>query len=161
LDCRSHARPVGPELETNEPSPHYRILQLDFQSGPRAGTRASFPTYFGMKDTFKDFILSFEHTFYRKDYMFGQCFDHLSIEGKLLTTDILKFENLENDFKSFLKKYNIPPIKLRNDEPDNISGDDKTGPRSKKELTYDKEMIEIVERLFAKDLEYFGYKFNG
>ena len=152
-------RPVGPLLEANEKS-LYNTIDLKFANDEGEGM---FPTYFTPNVTFKDFILSFEHTFYRKDVMFGQCFDHLSIEGKLLTTDILKFENLENDFKLFLEKYNIPSVKLIHEDPaiTHPGGlNTKRIPLSKKELVYDREMIKIVEQLFAKDLEHFGYKFS-
>lgn len=156
-------RPTGLLLKANEKS-LYNTIDLKSANGRGLAREGIYPTYFTPNVTFKDFILSFEHTFYRNDVMFGQCFDHLSIEGKLLTTDILKFENLENDFKSFLKKYNIPSVKLIHEDPaitDPGSLNTKRIPLSKKELVYDREMIKIVEKLFAKDLEHFGYEFDN
>lgn len=101
--------------------------------------------------TFEDFILSFENLYFRKDNMFGTCFDHLSIENQLLTTDILKFENLANDFKAFTKKYNIPDRELNRVN---------VNPKKKKMPTYTKKMIKIVERLFEKDLNTFNYSYE-
>ena len=61
-------RPVGPLLEVNEKS-LYNTIDLKLWNGD---CRGMFPTYFDPNVTFKDFILSFEHTFYRKDVMFGR-----------------------------------------------------------------------------------------
>ena len=100
---------------------------------------------------FKDFILSFEDKYFRTDDMFGTCFDHLSIENQLLTTDILKFETLSSDFKAFCKKYDLPDIQLarKNDNPN-----------KKGTAVYTKKMIKVVERLFEKDLNEFNYSYD-
>ena len=63
----------------------------------------------------------------------------------------IRFENLQEDFDTFCDKVNIPrqvlPHKNKSD---------------RKHYTeyYDTESRELVEELFAKDLEYFGYKFG-
>tara|TARA_R100000005_G_C4913655_1_gene150178 strand:+ start:12 stop:758 length:747 start_codon:yes stop_codon:yes gene_type:complete len=107
--------------------------------------------YYDPELLFEQFILSFEDKYFRTDNMFGACFDHLSIENQLLTTDILKFENLSSDLKAFCKKYNIPGIQLNriNDNPN-----------KKGAPVYTKEMIKIVERLFEKDLNTFNYSYE-
>jgi hypothetical protein len=124
----------------------FSIFSFYVINGPQAYRLQTKPNM-----TFEDFILSFENLYFRKDNMFGTCFDHLSIENQLLTTDILKFENLANDFKAFTKKYNIPDRELNRVN---------VNPKKKKMPTYTKKMIKIVERLFEKDLNTFNYSYE-
>ena len=124
----------------------FSIFSFYIVNGPQAYALQTKPNM-----TFEDFILSFENLYFRKDNMFGTCFDHLSIENQLLTTDILKFENLDNDFKAFTKKYNLPDTELNRVN---------VNPKKKKMPTYTKEMIKIVERLFEKDLNTFNYSYE-
>jgi len=124
----------------------FSIFSFYVINGPQAYRLQTEPNM-----TFEDFILSFEKLYFRKDNMFGTCFDHLSIENQLLTTDILKFENLANDFKAFTKKYNIPDRELNRVN---------VNPKKKKMPTYTKKMIKIVERLFEKDLNTFNYSYE-
>tara|TARA_R110002110_G_scaffold84097_2_gene218370 strand:+ start:145 stop:1035 length:891 start_codon:yes stop_codon:yes gene_type:complete len=107
--------------------------------------------YYDPELSFEEFILSFEDKYFRTDNMFGTCFDHLSIENQLLTTDILKFESLSSDFKAFCKKYDIPDRQL-----DRINDN----PNKKGAPVYTKKMIKVVERLFEKDLNEFNYSYE-
>ena len=82
---------------------------------------------------------------------------HINISGTPQLVEIhldmffIRFENLQEDFDAFCDKVNIPrqvlPHKNKSD---------------RKHYTeyYDTESRELVEQLFAKDLEYFGYKFG-
>ena len=63
---------------------------------------------------------------------------------------VLKFENLKNDFDNLMKSYNLP-IRLKKNSmksPNKIFG--------VKDL--DRETIDIINRVYDKDFELFGYK---
>ena len=63
--------------------------------------------------------------------------------------EILKMENLDSDFKKFLKKYNFPEIKLKRKN------------LNKKSLSIqdlDKESIKIINNIYKIDFIKFNYK---
>jgi len=69
--------------------------------------------------------------------------------GKLLKNlEILKFENLENDFQKLLKKYNYPKMNLRNDN------------KTPKDITYkdlNDESINLINDFYSEDFSFFNY----
>ena len=74
---------------------------------------------------------------------------YLVADGKLAVKKVLRFEQLENDFKEVLKDLNLNDVKLlklntSQRKPDFLS-------------YYDPEMIKIVNNIFDKDFSYFGY----
>ena len=130
------------------------VIRRNKITGKTYKTLEKYPTYFDPRLSFTDFILKFEDIYFRKNEMFGTCYDHLSIENQLLTTDILKFENLKSDLKLFCKKYNIS-LNI-----DHLPHKNYGVKYDKKKLNYNKKMIKIVERLFEKDLNEFKYSYD-
>jgi|TARA_Y100000310_G_scaffold330957_1_gene403644 hypothetical protein len=104
--------------------------------------------------TFEQFIMTFEQKYYPKKIQFNTCFDFLTDEsGNLMTTDIIKFENLAEEYNAFCKKYNIKNnlIKRNVNKSKNIDID-----WSK---LYNDEMKCIVENIFYNDFETFDYSY--
>ena len=62
-----------------------------------------------------------------------------------------RFENFENDFSYVCNYLNIPDLKLPHINKRN---------RNRYTEYYDDETREIVEEKYARDIEYFGYKFG-
>lgn len=103
------------------------------------------------KLTFRDFIMQFEEKFHPKGFQFGTCFDYLTdAEGELLTTDIIRFENLCDEYATFCEKYGFTN-KLKH-----INKNDKKEPAPE----YTEEMRDVVERVFRRDLDTFEYSYD-
>ena len=80
------------------------------------------------------------------------CFDgHLIPQYEFIddNTEVLRIENLDKEFPELMKKYNYPVEKLGNSF--------KTSLRVTKE-DLDKKSIDIINRIYQKDFERFGYK---
>ena len=91
-------------------------------------------------------VLSFTH--------FRPQTDFLLINGELAIDFVGKFESIEEDFEVIKQKLNMPPhIELAKK---NI-----TGSRTKKDYRdyYNEEMIDIVRKVYQKDIELFDYQF--
>lgn len=113
-------------------------------------------TDISMDETFKSFILNFEHKYYLKKDQFNTCYDFLTDEkGELMTTDIIKFENLELEYDMFCTKYGLTNnlIHLNKNNLKEI--------REDWDKLYDEEMIKVVNKIFYKDFETFNYSYLG
>lgn len=103
------------------------------------------------KLSFTDFILTFEEKFHPKGEQFNTCFNYLTdADGNFLTTDIIRFENLEKEYDDFCKKYDI----------ENTLRHDNKNDKKEKPPEYTPEMREVVEKIFRKDLETFNYSYD-
>ena len=72
--------------------------------------------------------------------------------GNLMTNEILRFENLNEDIENFCKKYNLNQVIL---EKKNSS------PRKKNYVEYyDDELIEYASNIFKDDIDSLDYKFG-
>ena len=108
------------------------------------------------EETFESFIMNFEKKYYKKYPQFDTLYNFLTDEyDKLMPTDIIRFENLIEEYDVFCKKYNI---------------DNNLIERNKNELKdndicwsnlYTEEMQKIVNEIFKKDFETFNYSYLG
>ncbi len=121
--------------------------------------------YTGMKDGFKDFIFSIKSTKDKKDYnlkikgnggkgkwIASQLTWLKNSRGKIPLNYVGRFEHLERDFKRVCKKLKIiqdplPKAKVMQNRPHYSQ-------------FYDKETTKQVRKLYADDIQYFGYKFE-
>lgn len=96
------------------------------------------------KNDFKSFVLS------SKKFVLPQ-FDFINSDiVPFNKINIVRFENIQTDFDLACDKIKIPRTKL--------SHENKTEHKHYTEY-FDNESREIIETRFAKDLDYFGYKF--
>jgi len=107
--------------------------------------------YFGgpKKQSLKKFLLSPTHL--DPSHSVPQ-YDFLKDnEGNMAVDFVGRFENFENDFIYVCNHLNMAGLKLPH-----------INKRNKKHYTeyYDDEAREIVEEKYARDIEYFGYKFG-
>ena len=79
--------------------------------------------------------------------------------GKLLVDFIGRFENLHEDFNIICDRLEIPRQELSYKNKSTLRNPKDHGRKHYGEL-YDDETKEIIEERFAKDIEYFGYKFG-
>tara|TARA_Y100000034_G_C6642711_1_gene281001 strand:+ start:36 stop:611 length:576 start_codon:yes stop_codon:yes gene_type:complete len=108
----------------------------------------AFPIY--KYDTFKDFIMNLETSPCRDFIHLQPQYDFLQVDGEVKLDFVGRYENLREDFKKVEKDLGIRSVELptirTSTHPDF------------KEL-YDKEMKEIVKRMYGNDFEEFGYEF--
>ena len=107
-------------------------------------------------ESFENFILNFEEKYYLQESQFNTCYDFLTDKlGDLMTTDIIKFENLQVEYDDFCKKYNLANnlIKMNENElkDTNINWS----------KLYNNNMKIIVEKIFYKDFFVFNYSYSS
>tara|TARA_Y100001938_G_C8047104_1_gene409549 strand:+ start:318 stop:914 length:597 start_codon:yes stop_codon:yes gene_type:complete len=98
--------------------------------------------------TFKDYILFYNN---KTSHGLPQNTFVLDKDGKQLVDFIGKFENLQEDFDIICEKIGIPKKKL--------PYSNKSKHKHYTEY-YDEKTKQIVAEKYAKDIEYFGYKFG-
>ena len=102
---------------------------------------------------FNDFVLDFKYNqswWMQKFHFLNQHIWTHSREGKLCLDYLGRVETIQKDIKSICELINVPYVKIKNLN------------KSKRGLYmnyYNKESKEIVSRVYAKDIEYFGYEF--
>ena len=107
-------------------------------------------------ETFRSFILKFETKYYLRSSQYNTCCIFLeNEEGNFMTTDIIRFENLQTDYESFCLKYRI---KNNLTEMNRNELKDTNIDWSK---LYDKEMRTVVDKVFRKDFEAFNYSYDS
>jgi hypothetical protein len=72
-------------------------------------------------------------------------------DGRFLADAVLRFENLESDYKALCQRIGKPYCQLPHIN--------KGGGRPYQDY-YDDETRELVGKLFRKDIEFFGYRFG-
>ena len=102
---------------------------------------------------FKEFAKSFESSNWINEAHFKPQFDFLSKNGELVMDFIGRFENLNSDWE-----------KIKNDIGLNYLGEIGHQRKSNKNLCnykefYDNETIDIVSRIYKKDIQIFNYDF--
>lgn len=104
---------------------------------------------------FESFIMNFEEKYYLKKPMFDTCYNFLTDEdGNLMTTDIIRFENLQLEYDMFCKKY-----KIENNLIERNKNEFKDNDICWSKL-YTEEMQRIVDKIFYKDFETFNYSYS-
>ena len=106
--------------------------------------------------TFREFILNFEQVYHNKQDQFTSCYDFIiDNNNNILSTDIIKFENLSNEYQQFCNKYNITNLLQYHNNNINKNNDiDWT-------KLYDNEMRKVVENIFRNDLIHFNYSYES
>ncbi len=99
-------------------------------------------------DEFNDFseFIHNIHSLPWKDYQHH----YLAVNGQILVDKIMRFENLDEDFSLFIRKFHLPDVKLNRV---NIS-------QRRKDYSsyYNAEMISIVNEVYDEDFRIFGYE---
>jgi hypothetical protein len=100
--------------------------------------------------TFSDFIskLSYFHNYIKP------CWNFISESDQNKMTDTLKFETLHEDFSYFADKYQLrlelPWIHLNEDKP-----------KIDRSQIYKEYQIKIIEKIYNKDFQNFGYSYKS
>ncbi|MAF24666.1 hypothetical protein CL634_03715 [bacterium] len=103
----------------------------------------------GFKD-FKDFCVNFKNK--TNKFHFQPQYPWVYASGAGLLTDFLgRYENLKEDMETLYSKIGIEPKKLCNDN---------TSKHKHYTEHYDDETRDIIAQKYAKDIEYFRYRFG-
>lgn len=105
----------------------------------------------------KDYEISFDDFLIRLKYFhvyIKPAWDFITIDDKIKVDDILKFESLETDFENLCQKHELD-LKLAwiNENPNK--------PPIDKKKIYKPYQITLIENLFLKDFENFGYSYQS
>jgi len=79
----------------------------------------------------------------------------LSVNRKLVTDYIIKFENLDNDFNDLCKRLNIPKTNLKHITHNT------SRPRGHYSTFYDTKTMEEIKKFYKKDIKNFVYTFDN
>lgn len=112
-----------------------------------------YKTSYKIEGTFEDFILNFKTKYFETKLPF-YTHQHFMEGGNF--TDILRFENLTEDFNKFCEKYKLtnPGLLKRNSNPTKTPVDDYS-------TLYTPEMRAVIEDVFKDDLKQFSYSYEG
>ena len=154
---------------------HY-FFATRFKDGINPITKKLLPQQILYKISFKEFIMNLEEIKMNTDFVLEQtagkavhlkklldnkgfctnCYDWISDEnGKILPMDFIgKVENINEDYNKLIKllNYTSPFSTLPNYNPSK---------HHHYTTYYDKDMIQVVSKLFEKDIETFKYKFES
>ena len=112
-----------------------------------------YKTIFYNKKNFKDFAKSFGKSGWINEAHFRPQLDYLISNGELAMDFVGRFENLQDDWDKIKKDIGFKKL-----------GDLKHEMKSKVKIDnykkfYDNETIDIVARIYKKDIEFFGYDY--
>lgn len=154
----------------------YYFYATRFKDGINPNTQKPLPHQMLYKFSFKEFIMNLEEIKMNTDWVLddtlqnapqlkkvldnkgfsNNCYDWISDDdGKMLPMDFIgKVENITEDFNKLAKLLNYPipntPLYRKN-----------TSKHEHYTIYYNKDMIQIVNKLFEKDIETFKYKFEN
>ena len=106
--------------------------------------------------SFEDFVYSYDDWEYDQGNcpVFKRCWDFVTIDDKIESHTILKFENIKKEFDQFCVDNNIDavlPWENKNPNKRNVP----------KEEIYNDKMISFMNDYFAKDLETWDYSYDN
>lgn len=105
----------------------------------------------------KDYEISFDDFITKLKYFhvyIKPAWDFITIDDKIKVDDILKFESLETDFENLCRKYELD-IKLV------WINKNLSKPSIVKEKIYKPYQVTLIQNLFSKDFENFGYSYQS
>lgn len=148
-------RPIYKSLDLNKfdfsfssiRNPWARVVSA-YHKGGWESKRAEYPTFISCVNAIREDSISCPAS---KWHVTPLC-RHLVRNGELIVNHLIRIENIQEDFDTLCDKIGIPHQQLPHKN------------KSKhKHYTeyYDDETREIVAQKYARDIEYFGYKFGG
>ena len=144
----------GINPNTQKPLPHQNLYKLSFKEFIMNLEEIKMNTNWVLEDTLQN-APQLKKLLDNKSF-YNNCYDWISDEdGKMLPMDFIgKVENLTEDFNKLAKLLNSPISKVPLHKQ-NVSK------HQHYTTYYDKDMIQIVKKLFEKDIETFKYKFEN
>lgn len=111
-------------------------------------------------DNFRNFCSNLQNSNWINDLFFKPQFNFLTIENKLSVDFIGKFENIDNDWLFVRDKIGFPNTPLQK----NVGGEPRGFIRGSNHQPYQnyytQKEIDIVSKIYKKDLDLFGYEFE-